>query len=416
MAIVTGCKGQHYEVHFVAKKEMRCVTVQNIKPLDWKYWKQVIQSWNCADFNKALVEWETPKNWITKRELQASEDCQIGTVVAHHSGYKDNGNLNLAELNSTDDFNSEIVCVRNQDTTSTVQIDGKKKKRLKKGLGKENVSAFLVTTKHVLKGQKLTWYEASDLIPIDCNVLTQLEEGGNWTRAIVRHHRGTLYDVYSFSMAKMQSIPRRSIKILDWKYWQEEMKSWTYATFKDALAQWNTQVGAKNFPKMGRGLEALEECQVGTVVAEYSGYIAYKDNGILYMGGYYPAMDVCMQQHNSVRIMQEEEWEDRKEHCVTLRRGLGSELCIDGYSTTCSTLDNLDDHGGVGWGALLNSASYSKCNCALVWVPRPDICRVDQFEHLEPRYCTAAFLVTKKNVAKGDQLTWYYKGDWFNYD
>jgi hypothetical protein len=190
------------------------------------------------------------------------------------------------------------------------------------------------------------------------------------------------------------------------------MISWTYANFKDALAQWNTQVGAKNYPRMGRGLEALEDCQVGTVVAEYSGYIANTD-GILYMGGYYPAMDECMRQHGGVRVMQDADWKVRKDHSLTLGSRFSARFCIDGYATTCPTLDGLQDHGGVGWGALLNSDTKSKCNCTLLWVHRPDIRHVDPLEHLDTKDCIAAFLVTNKNVTKGDQLTWNYKRQWF---
>ena len=188
------------------------------------------------------------------------------------------------------------------------------------------------------------------------------------------------------------------------------MQSWTYTDFKGAVAEWNVQVGAKVYPQMGRGLEALEDCQMGTVVAEYSGYIAYKDDGGLFMGGLYPAMDHCMRHHISVRNMQGDEWKNRKNHSVTLSRARGARFCIDGYATTCSMLDNLQDHGGVGWGALLNAERKTRCNCTFLWVPHPDICRVDQFEHLDPKYRYAAFLVTHKPVRKGDQLTWYYQG------
>jgi hypothetical protein len=250
----------------------------------------------------------------------------------------------------------------------------------------------------------------TDTIPNGTDVLARITESTNWTRAIVEQRRGSFYDVYSVSMKTKLPINRRNIRSLDWDYWKTEMQSWTYADFKDAVAQWNVQVGAKVYPHMGRGLEALEDCQMGTVVAEYSGYIAYKNDGSLFMGGLYPAMDVCMQQNNSVRTMQDDEWKNRKNHCVTLARARGARFCIDGYATTCSTLDNLQDHGGVGWGALLNGAQKG-CNCTLLWVANPDMCCVDPTEHLQKKEQVAAFLVTHQNVCKGDQLTWgYYYG------
>ena len=53
-AILTGCKGENYDVYFVKTGETRCVTVQNVKTLDWQYWKQEMQSWTCEDFKKSL--------------------------------------------------------------------------------------------------------------------------------------------------------------------------------------------------------------------------------------------------------------------------------------------------------------------------------------------------------------------------
>jgi serine/threonine protein kinase len=441
MAIVTGCQGDNYEVHFVENRETRCVTVQNIKPLDWQYWQRITQSWTWVEFQNAMVEWETPKDWIMRKSIQALDDLQIGTVVAQYFGYRDNVNLNLGESNSTNDFNCELVWVRDQSS-------GQKET--------ESFAAFLVTTKYVHKGQQLTWYneyigasvekeeligfhaikqtqkeeskneangnngdgateqdsDGSDInaIPVGNNVLIRLEEGTNWTLAIMEQRRDSLYEVYSISLNKKQLLSRKNIKSLHWNYWKKEFKSWTYAKFKDALALWNMQVGATVYPDMGRGLQALEDCQIGTVVAEYSGYIAHKDDGFLYMGGLYPEMDECMREHLSVRTMQNEQWKDRKNHSITLGRSLSQRFCIDGYATTCSTLDNIQDHGSVGWGALLNAARKSKSNCSLVWVSRPNIVRVDQLEHLQKEECMAAFLVTHKNVCKGEQLTWYYKG------
>jgi len=438
MAVLTCCKGDNCEVYFIKTRETRCVTVKNVKTLDWQYWKQEMQSWTCEDFKKSLVEWKTPNDWIRGRGITASEDCQIGTVVADCCECEDIGNLNIGSLNSDHDFNCELVRVNNPYMPFRDQLSGT--------IEKKSVSAFLVTTKYVHKGQQLTWFNVdvgaamqervaqnvndtktkpkfgchgaaveqahsgsdTDTIPNGTDVLARITESTNWTRAIVEQRRGSFYDVYSVSMKTKLPINRRNIRSLDWDYWKTEMQSWTYADFKDAVAQWNVQVGAKVYPHMGRGLEALEDCQMGTVVAEYSGYIAYKNDGSLFMGGLYPAMDVCMQQNNSVRTMQDDEWKNRKNHCVTLARARGARFCIDGYATTCSTLDNLQDHGGVGWGALLNAAKKGNCNCTLVWVAHPGICCVDPTEHLDKKEQVAAFLVTHQNVCKGDQLTWYY--------
>jgi serine/threonine protein kinase len=440
MAILTGCKGDNYDIYFAKTRETRCVTVQNVKTLDWQYWKQEMQSWTCEDFKTSLVDWKIPKDWMKGKGITASDDCQIGTVVAECSDCEDIANLNVGSFNSTNDFNCELVRSHRTDMPCRDQLSDTSEK--------ENAAAFLVTTKNVHKGQQLTWFDVdvcaamqegaaqnvsdpksnpktechgavveqahsgsdTDIIPNGINVLVRLTEGENWTSAIVEQRRGSLYDVYSSLMKKTLTINRRNVRTLDWDYWKTEMQSWTYADFKDAVAKWNVQVGAKVYPQMGRGLEALEDCQMGTVVAEYSGYIAYKNDGGLFMGGLYPAMDMCMQQNISVRTMQDEEWKNRKNHCVTLARARGARFCIDGYATTCSMLDNLQDHGGVGWGALLNAANKGNCNCTLLWVAHPDICCVDPTEHLHKDEQVAAFLVTHQNVCKGDQLTWYYNG------
>jgi hypothetical protein len=187
----------------------------------------------------------------------------------------------MGSFNSTNDFNCELVRVHNPDMPCRDQLSGSS--------GKKSVAAFLVTTKYVHKGHQLTWFNAdvgaamkegaaqdvsdpksdpksgchsavveeahsgsdTDIIPNGINVLAQLPEREDWTRAIVEQRRGSLYDVYSVSMKKTQSISRRNIRTLDWDYWKKEMKSWTYADFKDALAQWNVQVGAKVYPQMG---------------------------------------------------------------------------------------------------------------------------------------------------------------------
>jgi serine/threonine protein kinase len=433
-AILTGCEGANYHVYFVEKRETWCVTVQNIKLLDWQYCKQEMQSWTCADFENALVEWEIPTNWIKNGGPTALDDCQIGTVVvALYSGRKENGNLNAGNSDQTNNYNCELMWVHKQDMPS--------RDHRRKATEKQRFSAFLVTKKRVQKGQRFTWYNEdvgeadSDEVCVgdsysDCDVATGsvpsglehdsiavgtkvhilLEEGADWTQAIVITRKKSKYEVYSLSNRKTQWINIRDIKNLDWQYWRTEMQKWTYAEFKNALALWNWLVGAKDYGDMGRGLEALQDCQIGTVVAEYSGYIVNTFDGTLYMGGLYPAMDECMRQHPNMGKRQDVKWKVRKSHSVSLGRYTWAQYCIDGYATTCSTLDNLEDHGGVGWGALLNAERKNRCNCTFLWVPHPDICRVDQFEHLDPKYRYAAFLVTHKPVRKGDQLTWYYQG------
>jgi serine/threonine protein kinase len=452
--LMSGRKDDMYEAHFVEKRETGIVKETNIKQIEWQYWKGEMQSWTCEDFKVALVEWETPADWMIKTNFTALEDCQIGTVIAQYSGCKKDGNMIVGHLNSTRDFNCQLLWVPNPDTRC-IRYSATQN---------ESVSAFLVTTTNVEKGQQLTWFSGEDgeitdvslqatektqnqqalniagneteiqeqvksnseqsqkkmsdlddrcldaeMIAVGKNVLARLERGGNWILAIVETRSQSNYVVHAFSMNKTLTIHRNDIKIVDWVYWKKEFRSWSYANFKDALVQWNKQVGAKSYPEIGRGLEALEDCQIGTVVAEYSGLIAHKSDGMLYMGGLYPEMDECMQQNCSVRSMQNEEWKSRKNHCVTMGRCLGARFCIDGYATTCSTLDKLPDHGGVGWGAILNAAKKNQCNCTLVWVARPDICCVDKLEHLQQKECVAAFLVTHKIVYKGEQLTWYYK-------
>ena len=250
--------------------------------------------------------------------------------------------------------------------------------------------------------------EDHSIVPIGHNVLAH--QHGLWFEAIVVGHQPSGYEVLDCDTNEMLKVSSSNIKRLNWDYWKRKMSTWNYDTFRNGLVTWGTQIGPQDYDGMGRGAETLEDFQIGTVVAEYSGCIAYKEGGGLFMGGLYPEMDLCSATHQSVRSMQNADWKQRKNHAVTIGRHRGSQFCIDGYATTSPALDNLHNHGGIGWGPLLNTDAYDNCNCELIWVANPNLDQtVVPYEELPKESRLAGFLVTKKSVSRNQQLTWYYR-------
>ncbi len=245
-----------------------------------------------------------------------------------------------------------------------------------------------------------------DLVPVGQNVLALHQ--GIWFEAVLVDCLSSEYRVLNCDTNELMMVSK--IKRLDWDYWKKKMEKWDLLTFRNALVAWQAQVGPKHFPDMGRGVEAIEYLQMGSVCAEYGGYVAYKDNGNTYFGGLYSDMDFMTRDNASVRSMQEASWKYRKNHAVTIGRKAGSLFCIDGFATTCPALDSLHNHGGMPWGALLNSAPAEDCTCELIWVENPNlgIPTLDEHTTLPKDSRLAGFLVAKRDIRPGEQLTWAY--------
>jgi hypothetical protein len=62
------------------------------------------------------------------------------------------------------------------------------------------------------------------------------------------------------------------------------------------------------------------------------------------------------------------------------------------------------------WGAQLNSAPAEDCTCELIWVENPNlgIPILDEHTTLPKDSRLAGFLVAKRDIRPGEQLTWAY--------
>ena len=236
------------------------------------------------------------------------------------------------------------------------------------------------------------------------NVHARLNASSPWTLATVTDLDDTGYTVSFHEGAGSHHLNEEDIKTLDWKHWKNEMKTWTYQDFKDAVASWKIDVSAYDFGENERGAVANGRCQIGVVVAELSGYIANNENGAVIYAD--PTMDAIVMEHKQVLALHEEEWIRRKKRMVALWGDSETALCIDGYATTCPTLDNLRKHGELGWGALLRSENREEGNCKLVWVQLPKGKLEDGKDtKLKDKDRVAGFLVTTKRVEAGNELT-----------
>jgi hypothetical protein len=72
------------------------------------------------------------------------------------------------------------------------------------------------------------------------NVHARLNASGQWTMATVTDLDDTGYTVSFDDRDGLQHLDAENIKTLDWKHWKNEMKTWTYSDFKDAVASWKT--------------------------------------------------------------------------------------------------------------------------------------------------------------------------------
>jgi serine/threonine protein kinase len=110
------------------------------------------------------------------------------------------------------------------------------------------------------------------------SVLARHSAESPWTQAYVLSCRGTQYMVQFFEAGAQREehqVSKENVKHFDWNYWKQEMKSWNYNDFKEQLQVTGGQ--CQEDGEQGKGLVALENLPVGSVVVEHTKCTAYKE-------------------------------------------------------------------------------------------------------------------------------------------
>jgi serine/threonine protein kinase len=119
---------------------------------------------------------------------------------------------------------------------------------------------------------------SSESISPGKSVLARHSAESPWTQAYVLSCRGTQYMVQFFEAGAQREehqVSKENVKHFDWNYWKQEMKSWNYNDFKEQLQVTGGQ--CQEDGEQGKGLVALENLPVGSVVVEHTKCTAYKE-------------------------------------------------------------------------------------------------------------------------------------------
>lgn len=148
-AFVKDGTGTEYQVVFWAGHEERQVTADNIKEMDWKYWKTEMKSWTCDEFDEEIDDSKIEAD--TEGNIVALANFEIGDVVAKRNGlnaFTEEG----GRAKSKQQCNSKLWRVESDNSTFGPN---------------HNKAVFLLTTKRVQGGEKLSWYYKSQSVLCD---------------------------------------------------------------------------------------------------------------------------------------------------------------------------------------------------------------------------------------------------------
>ena len=293
-AYVLGCRGTQYMVEFFeagAQHGEHQVSKENVKHFDWNYWKPEMKSWNYNDFKEQLqvTGGQCQEDSEQGKGLVALKNLPVGSVVVEHTkctAYKE-GNQAGAEK----EYNCELLFIGSSPITA------------QNSQGEDTKVGFVVTTRQVQQGEKLKWLQEPDIIqsimfsmqgdvgssPVTTDVSSESISPGEsvlarhsaespWTQAYVLGCRGTQYMVEFFEAGAQHGehqVSKENVKHFDWNYWKPEMKSWNYNDFKEQLQVTGGQ--CQEDSEQGKGLVALKNLPVGSVVVEHTKCTAYKE-------------------------------------------------------------------------------------------------------------------------------------------
>jgi hypothetical protein len=108
------------------------------------------------------------------------------------------------------------------------------------------------------------------------HVLARYSSSSMWREALVHDCNDTGYRIEFWGEQELHQVSEDNIKHFDWDYCRTKMQSWRYNDFRDTITDRGMQVAEQVYE---RGLVALQNLCVGTVVADHTAFTSYDGGG-----------------------------------------------------------------------------------------------------------------------------------------
>ena len=177
-----------------------------------------------------------------------------------------------------------------------------------------------------------------------------------------------------------------------------------YSLFE--IAKYKSEVICKDAGALGNGVFTTADLKKGKSVSVYDGHRVLKNGKVQLQ---------CPRMMELIRT--QPQLSDlgailfNNAHCITVGCKGSSLISINGAVASHPSLMDLDDHGGIGTGAVINSSmgTGNKPNCIPVWRRR----RTDALKNMTSCTCETSHygecvLVLIEDVAAGQQLFYFY--------
>jgi len=319
-ALVHDCNDTGYRIEFWGEQELHQVSEDNIKHFDWDYCRTKMQSWRYNDFRDTITDRGMQvAEQVYERGLIALQNLCVGTVVADHTAFTsyDGG----GRAGTGEQCNCEILWVNCPDLNQSQSSPRE-----------DNKVGFVVTTKRIQQGENLKWlcklqgqekedtnrenettihdehltdkvsslglnsetklpesqvkvveigedqgtHQKKQAILRQDHVLARYSSSSMWREALVHDCNDTGYRIEFWGEQELHQVSEDNIKHFDWDYCRTKMQSWRYNDFRDTITDRGMQVAEQVYE---RGLIALQNLCVGTVVADHTAFTSYDGGG-----------------------------------------------------------------------------------------------------------------------------------------
>ena len=128
-----------------------------------------------------------------------------------------------------------------------------------------------------------TSHVSSESIVAGDSVLARSSAASQWKSAFVLSCSGPQYTIQFYGAGtqnERHQVSKENVKHFDWNYWNNEMKSWSYNDFREALAQTGTDVQDQKNSAQETVLVALKNLRVGTVVVDHTECTAHIEGSL----------------------------------------------------------------------------------------------------------------------------------------